>query len=280
MVVSTVVVRRARRLLGAAAVAVLFGATLSGCYLDEAQQLHETTPDARPWFCVSHGVGGHHGDNTAVADPAYAGQTKGALSWDDCLSVAASFDEVVAYASQWPTQRDAEAGGWSEQTSYGKGLGTHHMNMSNLGSFNPTRPAFLQYGSDDPDAPLVGVSWWVSSGDRPPEGFAGNNDWWHEHGALCFVGTRVIDDGQLSDDQCRFFGGNISRFPGYHMLHAWIIPGFENKVDMFAGTHPCLLEKGVAPPEDPCWAEAAGTGQPGTDPGEHGMDHGDGTPVG
>jgi hypothetical protein len=53
MVVSTVVVRRARRLLGAAAVAVLFGATLSGCYLDEAQQLHETTPDARPWFCVS-----------------------------------------------------------------------------------------------------------------------------------------------------------------------------------------------------------------------------------
>jgi hypothetical protein len=272
MVVSPVVVRRARRVLRGAAVAVLFGATLSGCYLDEAQQIHDTTPEARPWFCVSTGVGGHHGDDDALAEPVYAGQAKGALSWDDCLTVAKNFDDAYAFANQWPTKQDAEAGGWTEEVAYAPGTGTHHFQVSSFGAaFDPGRPLFLQYGGEAPDAPLVGLSWWVQSGDLPPEGFVGGNDWWHHHGALCYVGNRVIvGDDELTDQQCAFYGGHVSRFPGYHMVHAWIIPGWQYKPDVFAGAHPCLLADGIAPPGDPCWAKAAG----GATGGDHGADHG------
>ena len=279
MVVTAMVVPRARRLARWAMVGAALGVAATGCYYEEAQYVQDHAPDTRPWFCLSSGVGGHHGDSTHVAHPAYDGAAKGALGWDDCLSVARSFDAALGYANQFPTKAAAESRGWSEQVAYTPGMGTHHMNLADFGKpFDPNRPVFLQYGGEEPDAPLVGLTWWVQNGSQPPEGFPGGNDWWHSHGALCFMGNRVIaPDDSLTDEECRFYGGYISRYPGYYMLHAWVVPGWTYKPDVFAGAHPCLLENGIAPAEHACWAEAAGTGP--DHGGGHGSEH-DGGPGG
>jgi hypothetical protein len=255
------VMKRARV---AGALALVATVLATGCYLDEAQKMRDSKPDDRPWICRSSGTGGHHGDSHGVADPAYAGQTKGDLSWDDCLAVAKNFDDVVAWAGQWPTRGAAEADGWFAQTAYSPGMGTHHARAFG-GTFDATRPMFLQYGGNGPDAPLVGVSWWVSSGDRPPEGFPGGNDWWHTHRMLCYQGNQVIGGEDMTPEDCRFVGGSPSQFPGYWMVHAWVFAGWENKVDVYAGTHPCLLADGPAPAGHPCWAEAAGDAAEGHD---------------
>ena len=37
------------------------------------------------------------------------------------------------------------------------------------------------------------------------------------------------------------------------LLHAWIVPGWEDRSDVFAGHNPCLLPSGPATPDDECW---------------------------
>ena len=61
--------------------------------------------------------------------------------------------------------------------------------------FDPDKPTYLQYDGNGPDAKLVGMSWYVRSGAMPPEGFPGDNDWWHVHPELCLSGGLVVRDG-------------------------------------------------------------------------------------
>ena len=71
-----------RRVALSAVVAVL-ALVASSCFYGAALQHQADHPDTRPWWCHSTGTGGHH------VDPAYDGQEKGMLSWDDCLALSA-----------------------------------------------------------------------------------------------------------------------------------------------------------------------------------------------
>ena len=229
---------------------------LSGCayFLPAAQEHQLTSPDTRPWWCHSADMGhGGHGSDAAMA-------MKGMLSWDDCLSVSDSFDKALAYAQQWPTLADAEAAGFHNYVNYWEGMGTHHardLSPAFDGHFKPWEPTFLQYASDEPDARLVGMSWYVKrTADAPPYGFPGDNDVWHTHEYLCFDSSNTVIDENLTDEECAAQGGHNMYLGETWMLHAWIVPGTQYFPDVFIGHHPCLQETGLAPLEDPCWTEA------------------------
>jgi hypothetical protein len=222
---------------------------LSGCFSAQAIAHRQSNPNSRPWFCESELMP----DEPGAAHYLEMGVSKGMLSWNDCLLVAAQFDEALTYAKQWPTRGEAEADGWTARVNYATGMGTHHARGNPLqGTFDPTRPTFLQYGGNTPDAKLVGISWYVENGpDEPPAGFAGDNDWWHVHEYLCISNTSglVVFDGRCPTG----VNGSTVYLGNYWLLHAWIVPDWEHRSDVFVGHHPCLLPSGPAAHDDPCW---------------------------
>jgi hypothetical protein len=228
---------------------VVLPLALSGCFYPLAVYHQNTNPDTRPWWCNSTGGEGTHGSQYYMDQ----GIVKGPLSWEDCLEISAQFDAALEFAQQWPTRGEAEAAGWTARVNYAMGMGTHHALGNPLqGSFDPERPNFLQYDGNGPDAKLVGMSWYVDNGpDAPPEGFAGDNDWWHNHEYLCISNSTglVIRDGPCLPGQ----NGSTVYLGNYWMVHAWIVPGWQFQTDVFGGHHPCLLASGPAGSDDPCW---------------------------
>jgi hypothetical protein len=225
-----------------------------------------------PWFCKSQGLGGNmsggHDANPGMANDAYAGRSKGTLSAADCKANAQTFDTVLAYAKRYPTKSAAAAAGFVEMVQHVNGMGTHHM----TGSFGtpPGNPFFLQYDGEAATAPLDGMSWFTSSLMGPPAGFAGDNDWWHSHTSLCYTTaaglTNTLPGGpsfgvagnEITDAECSAKGGMNLKLPGIWMGHAWIVPGYEDRYDVFAGAMDCI--KGTGPPaaNDPCHDAATG----------------------
>jgi len=235
------------------------------------------------WTCTSHGLGGHmvadHGADSGYANDYYKGKTKGTLSLADCMKNAQTFDKVLKYALKYPTRSSAAS--FPEAVQFVKGLGTHNMTGS-MGS-PPGNPFFLQYDGDTPTAPLAGMSWFTYAGAAPPPGFAGDNDFWHSHTSLCYTSKANIKDVQpgapgigvaaneISDAECQAKGGVNLKLPGIWMSHAWIVPGYEDKFDIFAGASACVQGTGKPSANDPCHTidmadpEHAGNG------GEHNM---------
>jgi hypothetical protein len=234
-----------------------------------------------PWFCVSTGGGGHHGQTGGLADDYYAGKTKGELAPADCLAVAQFFDKAMATARRYPTRGVAKQAknrlgqpGFIQAVQFVPGLGTHDLIADvSLSGFDPERPMFFQYDGNGDDARLAGLSWFVQQPTgvtTPPEGFPGGNDMWHTHAQLCYrngVGGVVVGS-EISDEECTRRNGHNEGLPGVWMIHAWILPGYENQRDVFSGAFACVKGTGpVTDPADPCRADT-------TDP-----EHGHGTPT-
>ncbi|QYG93219.1 hypothetical protein HC251_12800 [Iamia sp. SCSIO 61187] len=276
--------RRTHRSIPIACVAAAVALVASSCqYYVAAQEHRETSPDTRPWWCHSSGDGGHAGGHGDDDGGAYDGQTKGMLSWDDCISVSVQLDAALAYVNQWPTAGEAEAAGFHQVVPYVAGMGTHHVRVQDFGAhhfddpdfdplepvlegsiidetFDPAQPEFLMYDGNGPAARLVGMAWYVRSVDgHPPAGFAGGNDWWHVHPRLCFDRDTVEFRGQgRTDEGCAQLNGVNLHLDDYWMVHAWIVPGWTHEPDVFVNHHPCLLAGGPAPHDDPCWDMAGG----------------------
>jgi hypothetical protein len=219
---------------------------------------------ANHWTCKAQGLGGNmegeHNANGGLANDAYAGKQKGQLSLADCKANAKLFDKALAFAKRYPTK--GSAAGFVEMVQHIDGMGTHNMTGS-MGGPN-ANPFFLQYDGEGADAPLAGISWFTSSLGGPPAGFAGGNDWWHSHKSLCYALKGQLDNlkpgapsfgvagNEISDAECRAKGGTQLRLPGIWMGHAWIIPGYENFYDVFAGASACVMAKGKPAADDPC----------------------------
>jgi len=253
-------------------------ATSDGCADSEVDM------SMRPWWC--HSTGSGHGDDQGHGDhlaPAYEGMTKGVLTWQDCIDLSEQFEAAIAWAMQWPTVSEAEADGFHMAVDYATGMGTHHVRLGDFsmrddgfdpldpefvgtrmdGEFDFERPEFLMYASSDQDAQLVGFAWYIrTDSENPPEGFPGDNDWWHVHETLCFTNSSFLVIGEdISDEQCHSSDGTNIHLGNYWMTHAWIIEPWLTEVDVFTNHHPCLKEEGASSdPEDSCWAEASGQG--------------------
>jgi hypothetical protein len=232
-------------------------------------------PGTTPWWCNSSGIGGHH------VDPAYEGLEKGPLSDEHCENLTAEFQDAIEWASQWPTLGEAEAAGFDMIVGYTKGMGTHHammgeFNMSNEGfdpdapsfpgtpldsEFNHSRPEFLMFAGEEEDSELVGFAWYVQGPTgTPPDGFTGDNDWWHRHESLCFRIEEMIVVGEdLDGEKCSNRGGENVALGEYWMVHAWIVRPWLTHDDVFTNHHPCLTSEGsMDDPEEECWDESTG----------------------
>lgn len=254
-------------------------------YVRELEQAREA--GSVPWFCRAGGKGGSMGHEGGLANTAYAGQTKGELAAGDCGRLAAMFDRIIEQVKPFRTRGALkQAGAFTQAVQFVPGMGTHDMLVASSGGFTtrlgepPGPPMFLQYDGMGDDAPLAGMSWFTVSPGGPPEGFPGANDWWHTHSTLCYRANGVVVGNEISDDDCARLGGANRALPGVWMTHAWIVPGYEDRYDVFSGAYMCVKGTGRPPsPDDPCHddhsdPEHSGGHAAGTGSSMPGMDHG------
>jgi hypothetical protein len=75
-------------------------------------------------------------------------------------------------------------------------------------------------------------------------GFAGPNDTWHEHPALCLIGGAfVIGADNTPKELCESVGGTKSNgFFGQHlwMMHLWQVPGWSSSWGLMSGESPAI----------------------------------------
>ena len=183
----------------------------------------------------------------AVSSPLFPrnghGHTHGGPATQAALSEAdqATFDDqwaqAVAAAEQLDTVAKANAAGYVVASTNAAGVGVHFVKWSLIDKpFDPTTPSMLLFDLR-PDPPvLVGFSYWVHS-TGVPAGFAGDNDHWHQHSGLCIVNGWVDRENVAGPSLCAgaYLGGS-----DLWMLHAWVVPGYENRWGEFADTNPLL----------------------------------------
>jgi hypothetical protein len=156
--------------------------------------------------------------------------------------LATQLAQARTAAMALPTLGDAEAAGYRKVTTYLPCIGAHLMNFKYVdGTFDPTEPEMILYDGNGPDARVVGLSYYVLVEDKkPPEGFAGPNDPWHQHIGLCVRGGLVIGSEKTTKEECASRGGVKADGSKAWMNHTWAVPGWESPWGLFSGEHPEL----------------------------------------
>ena len=152
----------------------------------------------------------------------------------------------LAVASQmvagYDTLAEAEAAGYVQASTGVDGVGAHWVKWSLVDRpFDPSVPSMLlfeevRYGRG-PE--LVAFSYWVASRDEP-EGFAGATDVWHQHFGLCFEAGWLTTEDIPDRGEC---AGDWINGSDLWMLHAWLVPGLDNRLGQFAAVNPKLCER-------------------------------------
>jgi hypothetical protein len=164
-------------------------------------------------------------------------------------SERAALDDELAAAraaiAEFDTVDKAAELGYILATSPSPGIGTHWVRWSRiLEPFAPEMPSMLLFDHSKSPPVLVGYSYAVQSPDAP-EGFTGKSDEWHRHAGLCVALTGwVIRERSTGPDACE---GSYIAGGDFWMLHAWIVPGWENRDGMFAPANPKLCPKDIGP---------------------------------
>lgn len=266
---------RGRRLRAALLVTALAVAA-TGCEYWGIAKTASDNGDPVPWFCDPVAANSVTLSGMGFTN-FYAGQTRAPLSYNQCMTVAMQFDKAKAYAEQYPTLGDAVDAGFDNTFNFIPGMGTHH-GLDSISpelladpSFDPlhpiipnspiddvfdaAQPEFLQYNGNGRDAVLVGMSYYVRTDTgRPPEGFVGNNDWWHHHPTLCLDRTTAVASSpNISDATCASRNGVNVHLQDYYMLHLWVVDDLEYHADIHAPMHPCIGSAGaIFDMDDPC----------------------------
>jgi len=262
----------------AVAAVVLFA---SGCEYRLLANEARDNGEPVPWFCNPTAPNSVNGPGMGTINW-YAGVDREPLGYEDCGRVATMLDKAKAYAQQYPTLADAEAAGMRSTFAFLPGMGTHHgadpITPAQLvdpgfdphdpvpdavgimdGVFDPATPEFLQYNGNGPTAQLIGMSYYVyTDTGLPPEGFPGDNDWWHHHPQLCLRKTNAQAFlVNTSDTACANAGGVNVHLSNWYMLHVWLVDDIEYYADVHAPTHPCILSSGaILDMDDPCHGSA------------------------
>jgi hypothetical protein len=207
----------------------------------------------RPYYCdptdtaVNDGHG-HHMPGMPMTPFMMAYTTpKGPLSAADCQSVSTDIQASRIFAEQFSTVAQAEAAGWKQAAVWSEGQGIHYVDPARLtGPFDPRRPNWLMYDGTAPDSQLTGMMFLLNTGSTtPPAGFAGNNDHWHQHAALCNDPTPgaypFIIGEHMTDAECSAIGGINIVYNTVWMVHVWL-PIYDGwtPTDIFNKTHPLI----------------------------------------
>ncbi len=144
----------------------------------------------------------------------------------------AEITEARAAIGDLDTIEEAAARGYVLATSPSPGIGTHWVRWSRiLEPFAPDAPSMLLFDHTKSPPVLVGYSYAVQSAQEP-QGFTGASDIWHRHAGLCVaLSGWVIRERSAGPDDC---AGSYIAGGDFWMLHAWIVPGWENRDGTFA----------------------------------------------
>jgi hypothetical protein len=151
----------------------------------------------------------------------------------------------------------SEAAGYRRAAVPGSGVGTHWVKWSLIDApFDAAKPSMLLFDErPGRTQQIVGLSYLLRS-DTEPVGFAGPNDVWHQHYGLCVV-NGWIDKENADRPECLgswFAGGDL------WMLHAWVVPGWDNRDGVFANINWKLCPPDAGTPDISRCSFFAGTG--------------------
>ncbi len=147
---------------------------------------------------------------TTSDEPFWCTPTPGTpLGTSDCQVFSAQLDvaSLTAYAHDHASQAVADG---ATTTGYVAGLGAPFTFAAPPSTFDYRHPDTLLYDGIGSSAQVAALEWNVSSGATPPDGFPGTNDVWTSLGG------------------------------GIWQLKVWILRPFQNEVNVFAASHPCL----------------------------------------
>jgi hypothetical protein len=168
------------------------------------------------------------------------------LSPVDAPTFTAQWNAARAAMATRDTEDKAAALGYMRATAPSGGIGTHWVLWSQIAKpFDPAVPSMLLFDERRTPPALVGYSYALQSPGRP-EGFAGGNDHWHQHRGLCVVGGWVVREQASGPDAC---GGTYIAGGDFWMLHAWVVPGWDNRKGDFAPFNPKLCPSNVGTPD-------------------------------
>jgi len=158
------------------------------------------------------------------------------------LRLQADIERVRQVAARYPTVADAMKAGYFPVSLYLPYTGTHFFNGSYYTKFDIDHPSELLYAGLSTTSPIVGVSYYVISGKKPPAAFPGPNSRWHQHLNDCFQGStqRVIGGPTMAQSECVKRGGVVGSGNVEWMLHVWAVRGRENPRGALAALNPDL----------------------------------------
>lgn len=173
------------------------------------------------------------------------GHTPGALTAADQTLLDAEVDVAQSAMSQLDTIEKAKAAGYVLATAPSPGIGTHWVRWSQIRQpFAPDKPSMILFDPEQSPPKLVGYSYAVQSPDRPV-GFTGDADEWHRHTGLCvMLNGWVVGERIPGPNKCE---GSFIAGGDFWMLHAWLVPGWENRDGMFAPMNPKLCPGDTGP---------------------------------
>jgi 5'-nucleotidase len=143
-----------------------------------------------------------------VSEPFWCTPLGNALSASDCVTLSMQLDRASFFAHAYFHASDAAAAG-ATGGSYVPGVGAAYEFHAATSTFDGGTPNTLLYDGTAPNAQVAGLEWNVISSGAPA-GFAGTNDVWTDEGG------------------------------DHWALRAWVLRPFQNQVNVFAPTHPCL----------------------------------------
>jgi hypothetical protein len=209
----------------------------------------------RVWMAqrASTASGGHaHGSSGSAAAPddngghgGHAGPTpwKAIVDQEQCVALAQELEKARDTALSLPTAADAMAAGYVRVTRYVPGIAAHYMKFPYVdGEFHIDQPEMVLYDGNEPEARVVGLSYYlIQPGDaEPTQGFTGDNDHYHRHVGLCTGKGGVIGDSSTTKEECAELGGVKADGSLGWMSHAWVVPGCESPWGVFSGASPLL----------------------------------------
>ena len=187
------------------------------------------------------GPAAHHMDGADIATA-----TTVPLTADEQALFDQQWAAAVAAVDDLDTPAELAAAGYVQAAVQGAGVGVHYVDWTLVDRpFDPARPAMVLVDERGGRHDLVGFSYWIHALGSP-DGFAGPNDVWHQHTNLCIVNGWVDREMAATAEDCAgdFLGG-----ADLWMLHAWVVPGHENRWGRFATFLPSLCPAAAGAPD-------------------------------
>ncbi len=176
-----------------------------------------------------------------------------AVTPEDRATLSRQITATIETARRYATVADALAAGYKRTGPYMPGIGAHYIHLTGQGlnadgvmdDSDIADPLAIVYAGTDPTSPIAGFMYYSMS-PKEPAGFAGGNDVWHYHAALCLKYTpEGIDvpyglDRSATKKQCEGVGGSLMKQTQW-MVHVWSVPGWESRQGLFGEVNPALM---------------------------------------